>query len=431
MHLHEELVLNGKTYLDGSIFCLRVIMKFYFQLILIYLLFCNSLCACTKEKKQTITQNCTSRNNRAFWRYLKPSLFVIVKNRKWGFIEQRGKIVIKPQFNYAHDFFEERAAFKASNGKWGFIDPNGKVAIQPKFDKVDSFYEQRSAVHIEGKWGFIDTNGNFIIEPHFEKASRFFEGRAAVSSAGKWRFIDLNGKFITQKEFNYVENYSEGLAAVIFKSQDQYEQGFIDLNGQLIFEAKNVNIEFERARFTNGLVPVYVDDNSSLIGEILFGEQPKKKWGFMDTRGKLTIPIKYDMVIPFSECLTTVWIQGKTGVINNSGKMVIEPKYDYIDSFFNGIALVKLNKKYGYIDKNGQILIEPKFHRAGDFSEGLAPVRIEEYSKFGYINTSGKMVIKPQFDEAYSFINGLAKVTLNNKSGYIDRTGKIVWLSAI
>ncbi|WP_392408669.1 hypothetical protein ACF3DV_18005 [Chlorogloeopsis fritschii PCC 9212] len=28
-------------------------------------------------------------------------------------------------------------------------------------------------------------------------------------------------------------------------------------------------------------------------------------------------------------------------------------------------------------------------------------------------------------------MNGLAKVTLNNKSGYINRTGKIVWLSAI
>ncbi|BAY10510.1 WG repeat-containing protein [Calothrix sp. NIES-2098] len=405
-------------------------MKFYLQLFFIWLLFLNGIFSCTQAKNITSKQACKSRKEQTFWQHLKPSLFLIIENNKWGFIDRNGEIVIKPQFNYAQDFVEERAAFKGSNGKWGLIDPKGKVIIQPKFDKIDYFYEQRAAVNIGNKWGFVDTNGNFIIEPQFEKVDRFFEGRAAVRSNGKWHFIDLSGKLIAQTELYAVNNFSEGLAAVSVRIKDKYRRGFIDRNGQFVIDIKEVYLNFEGTWFINGLAPVYIDDSLSWIGEIFFEERPKKKWGFINKIGQLVIPTKYDSVTHFSECLATVWINNQAGIINTFGQIILEPKYDNIYVFSNGIARVEVNKKYGFIDKNGRILIEPQFYDATEFSEGLASIKMEKSGKWGYINTSGKMIIKPQFDDFSFFTNGLAKVKLDNHFAYINPTGKIVWTSA-
>jgi hypothetical protein len=51
--------------------------------------------------------------------------------------------------------------------------------------------------------------------------------------------------------------------------------------------------------------------------------------------------------------------------------------------------------------------------------------------KWGYIDKDGKFVIAPQFDSTYRFEAGIAQVSVgtgeNEKSGYIDTTGKYIW----
>ena len=62
-------------------------------------------------------------------------------------------------------------------------------------------------------------------------------------------------------------------------------------------------------------------------------------------------------------------------------------------------------------------------------------------NKWGYIDKTGKTVIKPQFDEAYPFENGIATVYLGVceitqrmpktvepcRLGYINKIGKYIW----
>ena len=58
------------------------------------------------------------------------------------------------------------------------------------------------------------------------------------------------------------------------------------------------------------------------------------------------------------------------------------------------------------------------------FSDGLAAVELND--KFGFIDKTGKEVIPLIYDNAYSFSNGLAVVALNGKYGFIDETGREV-----
>lgn len=401
-------------------------MKIAFKSILLICLI--SLLSCNSKSIQRSTQTCSPLLPRGVLAQRKEEpLFRIVQNRKWGFIANIGQMMIKPQFNYAEDFSEGLAAFK-SGGKWGFIDRTGKVVIKPQFEEVRDFLEGRAAFKSSNKWGFIDTTGRVIIAPQFDEVRLFFEGRAAVRKDGKWGFIDRDGNYVTEIVFSGVNNFSEGLAAFSLNNNDGRQQGFIDKNGKIIIALKDLSIDLEDSRFSNGLVKVYVASPwSRLLKEIPTGRQ-QKLWGFIDKNGIKVIPVKYDSVLSFSECLASVKVKDKYGVINSQGKIVMKPQFDFIGPFDGGIARVRVNQKYGYINKTGRIFIEPQFNDASNqFSEGLAAVQLEKDGKWGAVDRTGKIIIEPQFEKHFRFINGLAKVTVDEKWGYIDRSDKYVW----
>jgi hypothetical protein len=63
-----------------------------------------------------------------------------------------------------------------------------------------------------------------------------------------------------------------------------------------------------------------------------------------------------------------------------------------------------------------------KYDSQGEFHEGLAAVQLNE--KWGFIDKTGKEIIPLKYDAARSFSEGLACVKLNDKYGIIDTTGK-------
>ena len=61
-------------------------------------------------------------------------LYPVVQNRKYGYMNRRGKIVIEPKFDYAWSFSEGLAGIVIDR-KGGYIDPKGNIVIQPQFDR--------------------------------------------------------------------------------------------------------------------------------------------------------------------------------------------------------------------------------------------------------------------------------------------------------
>ena len=59
-----------------------------------------------------------------------PTLFPIVKDDKWGFIDVTGRLVIEPRFDSAWQFGDGVAKVKV-NGKRGYIDKTGKYIWKP------------------------------------------------------------------------------------------------------------------------------------------------------------------------------------------------------------------------------------------------------------------------------------------------------------
>ncbi|WP_239004792.1 WG repeat-containing protein [Paenibacillus tepidiphilus] len=112
--------------------------------------------------------------------------------------------------------------------------------------------------------------------------------------------------------------------------------------------------------------------------------------------------------------------KGKYGYLNTQGKVTVPLKYANGGDFSDGVAPVQNTAgKWGYIDKNGKTVIPFKFSFAGSFSEGLAYVS-NDRDQWGYINKAGTLVIPYRnFNRVYDFHNGVALVG-NNKLTLID-----------
>ena len=359
-------------------------------------------------------------------------LFPIIQNRKWGFIDQIGKVVIQATFDEVREFSENRAAFRIGN-KWGFIDIEGNIIVEAQFDRVIDFIDQRASFKKDELWGLIDTDGRIIVaSEEFDFIAPRHGQRFIFVKENKRGLMDADGRIVAAPDFSQIGKFSEGLASFELKNNSEIKVGFIDPEGQIIFELRG-DLGFspwgyvDTSSFKNGLVPVYaLNPGWSFLTDAVLQGRSRYLWGYIDRRGRVVIPLKYDSASNFSECLAEVKIGQKSGFINLSGKMVIEPTFSgFVSSFSEGLAEVKIDEKSGYIDRTGKIVIPPQFEEGGSFFDGLASVKIQD--KWGAIDRTGQIVIEPQFKRHFIFNGQLAQVETEDGWGYIDRAGKYVW----
>ncbi|HST50804.1 MAG TPA: WG repeat-containing protein [Pyrinomonadaceae bacterium] len=331
------------------------------------------------------------------------------------------------------------------DGKWGFMDAGGRVRIPLRFGSAAGFSEGLARVTLNGKTAFVNTSGAVVFTPRFDSVGDFHEGLAYVeigwttiknigitAEPGRWGFVDRAGRLAIPLRFMRASDFSEGLAPVQMARQLGERSGFIDRNGKVVFEfpfdvSWGFHEGFALVRSTTGTF-------------------------FLDRAGrKLPTPQIDDyQARSFNEGLAAVQIKGKWGYIDKTGRLVIPPQFDDAADFSGGLAAVKVSvdenhyvtcpldeqgstststKLHGYIDRTGRFLVPPHFEYAGPFSEGLA--NVSNCSKPAFIDKTGAQVFSVPFDDASPFHDGLSTVMRfqlgGPLTGYVDKTGRIVW----
>jgi hypothetical protein len=120
-------------------------------------------------------------------------------------------------------------------------------------------------------------------------------------------------------------------------------------------------------------------------------------------------------------------VKDKFGFIDEKGNIIVQPKYDNHNNYSNDLTISYPINNYRYLDENGVVKIESKssLHPKGFFSEGLAAVKLN--NKMGFIDKTGSEVIPIIYDFVYNFSDGLALVGLNGIQSFIDKTGQVVF----
>lgn len=152
------------------------------------------------------------------------------KDRKFGYINKSGEMVIPPQFDRAMSFCEGLGRVGIGD-KQGYIDETGKIVIPLQFAEAYPFREGLAGARIDEKFGYIDKTGAFVIQPQFDHVEPFFEGLAAVMAGEKWGYIDRTGKYVVEPQFDKVWSFNDGIAPVT--KGDTH--GYIDNTGELVY----------------------------------------------------------------------------------------------------------------------------------------------------------------------------------------------------
>ncbi len=322
-----------------------------------------------------------------------PRLRPIQQNGKWGYIDNTGKVMIRPQFDGVEEFSEGLAAFENEDGKHGYIDETGKIVIAAKFDSFTSFSEGLAAVSQDLKWGYIDKSGRWTIPNEFIGGRPFSDGLALVGvplngkatfppGPVKQAFIDKNGKIVLDVEHDILNGtFTAGAGTVQYITKSDIKEVLIDKTGKIVVQVE----EIETFGFSEGLVAA----------------KESGKWGYLDTTGRFVIQPQFEAAHAFSEGMAAVYTGKKWGYIDRSGRLVIPARYnvgpDKHNNFSEGLALVYLNDKCLYIDKTGKTITSLACSEAERFDGGIALVRTgeERLEKRGYINKQGKYIWGP------------------------------------
>ncbi len=101
-----------------------------------------------------------------------PWLYTVLKDGKWGYIDQAGKIAIAPQFTQAGEFSEGLATVSL-DGKWGYVDQSGAIVIPPRFAFAEGFSDGLGIVHLSlsegGSAGYIDKKASLSLSRNSKK----------------------------------------------------------------------------------------------------------------------------------------------------------------------------------------------------------------------------------------------------------------------
>jgi hypothetical protein len=276
-------------------------------------------------------------------------------------------------------------------GKAGFMNQEGKIVIKPVFEKAWHFTDGLAAVQKEGLWGFIDTSGRVVIEPQFISVGLFSEGLATFQQkrySDKTGYIDKTGRVVINPQFDAAEPFRSGLARV----------GFARLKGRLLGLVADVGVEcdFKFIDRTGRIVP----EPSPLHyatgepGELI----PFRKnglTGYLNVKGEVVIEPQFHVGSAFSEGLARACKDKLFGFIDQRGEWVIPPAFEYAGDFSEGLAGVSLGEEgWGFIDRTGKVVIPAKFGWVyGGFRHGVAEVAFDR--KLACIDKKGEWIWPP------------------------------------
>lgn len=236
------------------------------------------------------------------------------------------------------------------------------------------------------------------------------------AESGKWGYANAKGDMVIPAQYKNCNEFSpDGLAVVEISSGNS----IINTKGEII-PAEVQNFEIIAGIFGIG---------SKGYSNGLLAVRSGKKWGYLNTTGKIAIPLNYDYVTEFNNGYATARIGGRFMVLDTKGAetaLLSKDNIDDIKHFSEGLAPIRSsNGLFGFANTKAETVIKVQFKSVGYFSGGFAWAKNAE-GKVGFINTKGEWALQPVYLDVTNFDPVSKYARVKDESGwyYIDATGK-------
>ncbi len=382
-------------------------------------------------------------------------LFRILQNGKWGYINQQGEVLVKPQYELATIPRNGIGIIKRQNpdgAKEAYIDLQGNILTDFRYDEVFSFYNNFGTVRLGNAWGFVNQQGNQLTSELFERVGNFNNGFATVYRNGKWGLINDKGEITIPLNWDSIQNYNTNGYNVVFAGtgKDRRSGLIRSRDGAIILPAEYLSIFSSGEGFwsvsavanqwsifnpeTDPSVPTAAYQKSAMFTGGMAATiqlQVSNPNRIINSERKVVHESPYPLAL-INEGFFTERVNNKFIIKRLADKQIMgSPQgYDAIGTFRNGVCTIGAgtsyrDRKWGLIDTNGNIFVQPELYTTiGNFDDaGMARVYVER--KVGIIDREGNTVIAPVYDYLGSFSDGLLMVQREGRWGYVDRAGTV------
>lgn len=352
----------------------------------------------------------------------------------YGYIDNKAKVILKPQFQEAGDFKCGAAAVGVQSSgkpiKYGYINKDGSYLIKLRFDEAREFHKipgTDTEVAIVGigeekdtrKYGFIKKDGTYLVEPQFDHVTEYSNSNSSAGGFtnvynivdGKELYGILNprGKLVIDTKYSYVSIHEFDVASGYILINNNYLFGFYDIKRDKLFDPVYSSV-------------VYLNDGLKLTKAI----DNREKSGYYLNNGTMIEP-KYDALSHWDSqaVLCKTQLNYKYGLLGKDGTEILEPIYDEIRDLGTW-QYAEMDGKTILITKDGGIVNDMRFDTVGHLSYfNLLKVKVN--GKTGLLNLGNyEYLVEPIYDEIYSIEDGFMEVKLNGKEGVLDRRGRVI-----
>lgn len=365
-------------------------------------------------------------------------LYPIYRQKKWGFMDRTGRILVPPTFECWDDpcSFEfwkvneglGRVPVLGDGLRWGYVDPTGRMVIPPRFDGAQPFrngfaqvsFGDYSGQHVSG---FIDTTGQFIFHMRGILILRNFDesGFALIQRKGKRFRVDRTGQLSAAPPL--VVSSPDGDLSPSPHSSSWYGgidgtfYGYRSPEGEYLIAP-----QFTSAlAFYQGLALVCIDKVTA---------SNPLQWACIDRHGDLVVP-------PFADAVQPRTWEGKTDYAYRrngqwgffvDGKIRVMPRYDEVSDMQNGLWSVRQGERWSFIDNDYRPVPDDDPRIYTNHKDGLWIVRVGD--KSGFQDAFHRIVIPAQWTSVTPFEDGVAQVRIGwtpHINGWINTKGEYLW----
>ena len=199
----------------------------------------------------------------------------------YGYLDETGKTVIEPVYEYAGEFEGDRAVVKIPGKGYSLIDKQGRTLKNFEYSYVMSISDGMMAFTPmqNGKYGYLNDKGNVAIAPAFLFAQDFNDGAAVVNgsehySVKQYGLINKKGKYLIKPQYNEILQLGEGMAAlgIPIDADNSFagsKYALTTRNGEILSDFAYYSI----GSFNDGIASVYNNTNSFFIDKT--GKRPE------------------------------------------------------------------------------------------------------------------------------------------------------------
>ncbi len=328
------------------------------------------------------------------WTYLP-----IVENEKMGVIDNKGNVVIEPNYNNIQIPNPTKDVFICSN-------ENETKIVNAKGEEKFKNFEEVSAIPLK----------ELATEIPYEKSVLKYKEN------GKYGIINFDGKKITKAIYNNISNlpYKEG--ELLVEKDGKY--GVISILGKNILpiQYKEIKVdeyyEAENAYRYSGYIVGNDTDKGTMYKYINYKTNIETKSEYQDIKRIVDYEDKDKFYLIYEK-------DNKYGVIEDENT-IINNEYDNIEyDNLNQLFIVKKDGKYGIVKLNGETLISCLYDEIDIEGIYIYALKNEEQTIF---NTSGEKIEDQKYKSVYNVENTNYKITINdeNKYGVLDENNNSI-----